>query len=466
MGKALMLQGTMSDSGKSFITAGICRYFSDKGYKVAPFKSQNMASNCYITDDGLQLGRAQALQAVAARCPIDARLNPILLKPKTNVGSEIIIEGRSHGFMSAKEYFKVRKTFFPVVESCFKSLMSENDLVIIEGAGSPAEINLKKDDIVNMGIAKMAKAPVLLIGDIDRGGVFASLYGTYMLLEESEKQYVKGFVINKFRGDKSLLMPGIDMFYEKIPVDTVGIMPYLDIVVDEEDSLSKKSLIRENADIEISVIDFNGMKNFHDFLKLKEYNNLSLKYVKDPLEAEHSDIIVIPDFELDNFENFRYKKELKSLIKNKPTIVLGAGSKILNNTYRSKDSYIAGLGLLNLKEGKPIASPVKKECVIEAEGSSFWKFLKNQKMEGFANDDAEFIVKSFGNILVSSLSGFFSNSNVTKLILENLLKNKGKTLDIENMQDNFLDGQLDILSKAIEENLDMEKIERIVEEGI
>ena len=466
MGKALMLQGTMSDSGKSFITAGICRYLSNKGYKTAPFKSQNMASNCYITDDGSQLGRAQALQAVAAKCPIDARLNPILLKPKTNEGSEVIIEGRSHGFMSAKEYFKIRKTFFPVVENCFKSLMSENDFVIIEGAGSPAEINLKKDDIVNMGIAKMAEAPVLLIGDIDRGGVFASLYGTYMLLEESEKSYVKGFIINKFRGDKSLLMPGIDMFYKKIPIETLGIMPYLDIVVDEEDSLSKKSLIRENADVEVSVIDFNGMKNFHDFLVLKEYSGLSLKYVKNPIEAIQSDIVVIPDFETDNFENFRYKKELKDLLKNKPAIVLGAGYKILNETYKSKGNYINGLGLLNLKEGELLTVPSKKECAFKSKDSSFWKFLDNQKIKGFINENTEFTVTSSGNILISSLNGFFSNHHITDLILKKIAEDKGKIFNAQDIQDNFLENQLDILARAIEENLDMERIESIIEEGI
>ncbi len=465
MGKALMIQGTMSDSGKSFITAGICRYLTRKGYKVAPFKSQNMASNCYITDGGLQLGRAQALQAVAAGCPIEPRLNPILLKPKTNVGSEVIINGRSYGFMSAKEYFDIRKTFFPIVEQCLKSLIAENDFVIIEGAGSPAEINLKKDDIVNMGIAKMAGAPVLLVGDIDRGGVFASLYGTYMLLEETEKKYVKGFIINKFRGDKSLLMPGIDMFYQRIPVNTLGVMPYLDIVVDEEDSLSKKSLVRKKAYMEISVIDFNGMRNFHDFLRLKEYSFLSLKYIKNPLDAKQSDIVIIPDFEIANFENFRYKKELKEIAENKPVIALGSAFKILGDAYKANNIYAAGLGIVNIEEGKPLDMPSKRSLTIRAVNPSFWSFLNNGKIDGFSYDSTD-IVRAYNNILVSSLSGFFSNRNITELILKKLADIKGREFDMKSSSKNFLDEQLDILSNAIGENLDMESIGKIMEEGI
>ena len=457
MGKALMLQGTMSDSGKSFITAGICRYLSDKGYKVAPFKSQNMASNCHITEDGLQLGRAQALQAIASRCPIDARLNPILLKPKTNVGSEVILEGRSQGFMSAREYFKIRKGFFPIVKKCFDSLVAENDFVIIEGAGSPAEINLKKDDIVNMGIARMAKAPVLLIGDIDRGGVFASLYGTYELLEEDEKNYVKGFVINKFRGDKSLLMPGIDMFYRRIPVPTVGIMPYLDITVDEEDSLSKKSLIRENADIEIAVIDFKGMKNFYDFLNFKEYDGLSLIYTEKPEDAENADLVIIPDFETANFEKYKFKEELAELIKRKPVIAINSGFNILNKE---------GLGLLNEKPLEEKEVPFKREGTVSAEKSSFWSFLNGQRISGFCKNDAGFALKSFGNILVSSVSGIFANRNITELILEHILEAKGLTLTARHKDGEFLEGQLQILSEAVKENLDMDRIERIIEEGI
>ena len=209
MAKAIMVQGTMSNAGKSLLTAGLCRIFKQDGYKVAPFKSQNMALNSFITEEGLEMGRAQVMQAEAAGITPSVYMNPILLKPTNETGSQVIVNGEVLGTMSAREYFAYKKNLIPEVKKAYDKLASEYDIVVIEGAGSPAEINLKREDIVNMGMAKTAKAPVLLVGDIDRGGVFAQLIGTVMLLEEDEREIVKGMIINKFRGDKTILDPGI-----------------------------------------------------------------------------------------------------------------------------------------------------------------------------------------------------------------------------------------------------------------
>ena len=196
MAKSIMIQGTMSNAGKSLIAAGLCRVFKQDGYRVAPFKSQNMALNSYITEDGLEMGRAQVVQAEAAGIKPQADMNPILLKPTSDSGSQVIVHGVPIGTMPAKEYFAYKKTLIPEVEKAYRRLEEEYDIIVIEGAGSPAEINLKKDDIVNMGMARMADAPVLLVGDIDRGGVFAQLYGTVALLSEEERARVKGLVVN------------------------------------------------------------------------------------------------------------------------------------------------------------------------------------------------------------------------------------------------------------------------------
>ena len=233
MAKKIMIQGTMSNAGKSLICAGLCRIFSQDGYKVAPFKSQNMALNSFITEDGLEMGRAQVVQAEAAGIRPQVQMNPILLKPTNDVGSQVIVNGEVLGNMSAREYFAYKKQLIPDILKAFHQLEEEYDIIVIEGAGSPAEINLKQDDIVNMGLARMVQAPVLLVGDIDRGGVFAQLLGTLMLLEKEEKELVKGLIINKFRGDKTILDPGIDMLEQKGGIPVVGVTPYMQIEIED-----------------------------------------------------------------------------------------------------------------------------------------------------------------------------------------------------------------------------------------
>ena len=238
MAKTIMIQGTMSSAGKSLLCAGLCRLFKQDGYRVAPFKSQNMSSFCYTTPKGLFMSRAQVVQAEAAGITPDVRMNPILLKPESNMGSQVIVNGTSRGHMKAADYFQYKTSLIPDILNAFHSLSVEHDIIVIEGAGSPAEINLKQNDIVNMGLAKLCKAPVLLVGDIDRGGVFAQLYGTIALLEKEEQAMIKGMVINKFRGDVSLLKPGLRMIEDITNKPVLGVLPMLDIDLPEEDSQS------------------------------------------------------------------------------------------------------------------------------------------------------------------------------------------------------------------------------------
>ncbi|MDE5991883.1 MAG: cobyric acid synthase, partial [Oscillospiraceae bacterium] len=224
MAKAIMLQGTMSNAGKSFLCAALCRIFKQDGYSAAPFKSQNMALNSYITRNGLEIGRAQAMQAEAAGIEPSVLMNPILLKPTTDMGSQVIVNGEVRGNMRAADYFKYKKTLIPEIEAAYRQLAKQYDIIVIEGAGSPVELNLKSDDIVNMGMAKIADASVFLVGDIDRGGVFAQLLGTLSLLEQDERERVKGLIVNKFRGDISLFADGIKILEEKGKKPVVGVV--------------------------------------------------------------------------------------------------------------------------------------------------------------------------------------------------------------------------------------------------
>lgn len=234
---SIMIQGTTSSAGKSVLCTALCRIFVEDGLSVFPFKSQNMSSKSYITEEGLEISTAQVLQATASGLKPDPRMNPILLKPTGDRSSEVFIKGKLYETMDAVEYFKFKTSLKPMILNTFKEVERTSDIVVIEGAGSPAEINLKENDIVNMGMAEMADSPVLLIADIDRGGVFASLYGTVMLLEEEERKRIKGLVINKFRGDISLLQSGIDMIEELLDIPVVGTIPYAHIELEDEDSL-------------------------------------------------------------------------------------------------------------------------------------------------------------------------------------------------------------------------------------
>ena len=283
MAKNIMIQGTMSNAGKSLLAAGLCRIFKQDGYRVAPFKSQNMALNSFITKTGAEMGRAQVVQAEAAGIEPDVRMNPILLKPTTDVGSQVIVNGQVQGNMRAMEYYRRKREFIPAVMEAYNSLAQEYDILVIEGAGSPAEINLKATDIVNMGLAELVDAPVLLVGDIDRGGVFAQLYGTIALLEPQEQQRIKGTIVNKFRGDRAILQPGIDILEKICGVPVAGVIPYTHVDIDDEDSLSTRFHTGDGRkDIDIAVVKLPRISNFTDVSPLERFESVSVRYIERP----------------------------------------------------------------------------------------------------------------------------------------------------------------------------------------
>ena len=293
--KCIMVQGTMSGAGKSLLCTALCRIFAQDGYKVAPFKSQNMALNSFVTRAGLEMGRAQVVQAQAAGVEPDVRMNPILLKPSSDVGSQVIVNGEVRGDMPARAYFRQKKALIPEILRAYESLAQEYDILVIEGAGSPAEINLKADDIVNMGLAKLVDAPVLLVGDIDRGGVFAQLYGTVALLEADERARICGLVINKFRGDVEILRPGLAMLEEKTHLPVLGVVPYTRADIEDEDSLSERlQSSKAVKPLDAAVVRLPHISNFTDFMPLEQHPLLGVRYVQNVRELGSPDLIILP----------------------------------------------------------------------------------------------------------------------------------------------------------------------------
>ncbi len=305
--RALMVLGTASHVGKSILTAALGRILSNEGYRVAPFKAQNMSLNSAATPDGREIGRAQALQAEACRVPSRAEMNPILIKPSSDSSSQVVVMGRVWGQVTAADYHLRRvEELFPIVVEAYQTLAEEYDIVLLEGAGSPAEINLKAHDIVNMRMAQAAKAACLLVGDIDRGGVFASLLGTIELLDPCERELIRGFVVNKFRGDVRLLEPGIEMISRRIQLPCAGVVPHLpDLGLDEEDSVSleerpfaraawSSSSESPHRPLRIGVLAFPYLANFTDFDALAAEPSVSLAYVRQPEELQQADLLILP----------------------------------------------------------------------------------------------------------------------------------------------------------------------------
>lgn len=303
--RAVMVAGTMSNAGKSFVAAGLCRVFTEDGYRVAPFKAQNMALNSFVTEDGGEMGRSQVVQARACRKKPDVRMNPILLKPTTDKGSQVILLGHPVADMDAKEYYRHKKDYLPALRRAYESLALENDIIVLEGAGSPAEINLKDQDLVNMPMAQMADASVILVGNIDPGGVFAQLYGTIKLLEPNDQERIKGLIINKFRGDITILEPGLKMLEDLTGKKVIGVLPYADIRLEPEDSLameedegtfsaSQQSVPAGVPVLDIAVIRLPKISNFTDFEALRRESDVRVRYVSSRRELGMPDAVILP----------------------------------------------------------------------------------------------------------------------------------------------------------------------------
>ena len=494
MAKAIMIQGTASNAGKSLLAAGLCRVFHQDGYKVAPFKSQNMALNSFITREGLEMGRAQVMQAEAAETEPSVRMNPILLKPTNNTGSQVIVNGVPRGTMRATEYYAYKNRLVPEILAAYESLAAENDIIVIEGAGSPAEINLKQDDFVNMGMAKMAKAPVLLCGDIDRGGVFASLYGTVKLLEPDEQELIKGLIINKFRGDVDILRPGLGQLEALTGKPVLGVVPMLDVDVDDEDSLSSRLGRREKVGlVDIAVVRLPRLSNFTDFNPLERMEAVTLRYVSSPRELGHPDLVVLPGTK-NTMDDLRWLREsgleaaiLKHASSGGAVVGICGGYQMLGQSVSDPDGVegggsLRGLGLLpadTVFRGEKTRTRVSGRFLAPEglfapmAGVPFEGYeIHMGRTESAAAPLAEFTTQtgerhadglSAGNVWGCYVHGLFDKAGAAEALVNALLAAKGLAPGAAAVDwQDYAQGQYDKLAAGLRESLDMARIYRIL----
>lgn len=519
MAKPIMIQGTMSNAGKSILAGGLCRVFVQDGYRTAPFKSQNMALNSYITEEGLEMGRAQVMQAEAAKIQPSVRMNPVLLKPSSDTGSQVIVNGEVQGQMSAVEYYCHKTEYIPAILDAYQSLAAEYDIIVIEGAGSPAEINLKENDIVNMGLAEMVDAPVLLVGDIDRGGVFAQIVGTIELLEQKERDRIMGTVINKFRGDKKILEPGLDMLVERTGKPVLGVIPYVHLDIDEEDSLSERlDSAKKAALLDIAVIRFPRLSNYTDMMALECMEEVSVRYVCKPDEFGEPDAVILPGSKntvedlLWLRQNGLETKILRHAEHGKLVFGICGGYQMLgeelvgretpdgtewsdkemdHNARTVSSESVRGLGLLPVRtvfhkektrtrvRGKFIGAAGLLAGLngTELEGYEIhmgetqytengepFLLLRNELNEESAGREQKADGAVRGNIYGCYVHGVFDRPEVSGELVRSLLLQKGMDADQVQAPDMFRykEQQYDKLADVIRENLDMQAIYRIL----
>ncbi len=495
--KVIMVQGTMSNAGKSFLVAGLCRVFMQDGYRTAPFKSQNMALNSYITKDGLEIGRAQAMQAEAAGIEPMVEMNPILLKPTSNVGSQVIVNGEVLGNMKAMDYYANKKQLVPEIKKAFEKLSGEYDIIVIEGAGSPAEINLKENDIVNMGMARIAKAPVLLCGDIDRGGVFASLYGTVKLLEDEEQSMLKGLIINKFRGDVEILKPGLQMIEEKTGIPVVGVVPLTPLDIDDEDSLSDRlTHTGQKGGIDLAVIRLPHISNFTDFNVFERMDGVSLRYVGSAGELGTPDLIFLPGTK-NTMDDLTWLREsgmetavLRCAEQKVPVVGICGGYQMLGELLEDPDGVehggsMRGMGLLHTKTvfsraktRTQIQGRVNKVSICgefagrEVQGYEIHMgrtektgdcqetiYLEDGRLDGLSNPE--------GTVFGTYLHGIFDYGDLAAMTVSRLMRRKG--IDPKNWHfdpEEHKRREYDKLADLVRNSLDMKRIYEILEAGI
>jgi len=511
MSSRLMIQGTMSSAGKSLVTAGILRVLKQDGCKAAPFKSQNMALNSFVTKEGREIGRAQAMQAEAAGAEPESAMNPILLKPDSDTGSQVIVNGLVYADMSAKEYFAHKKKLIPCILEAFHALEERYDAIVIEGAGSPAEINLKQDDIVNMGLAELVDAPVLLVADIDRGGVFAQIYGTVMLLTPEERARIKGIIINKFRGDKTLLQPGIDQIEELCGIPVLGVLPYLKIDIDDEDSVSDRLGHRRfsGQGVRIAVIRLPHISNYTDFAPLENEPGTELIYTELKDEILKADAVILPGSK-NTSGDLKWLKEhgLDAVIRRaaeRGTLICGicGGYQMLGETIVPEDgSVLGGLRLLPVETVFCEEKALKQVSGETAVNGGALAAIGGRKVEGYEihmgrtkrSEEAPAFVRLTdrngeiygdgcvqGRVFGTYLHGLFDTDAFRHAFTEMLGENgfgegadgsrssggeadvpvTEADVDTENRAA-YRETQYDILAEAIREHLDMERIRKIM----
>ena len=476
--KPLMIQGTMSNAGKSLTAAAICRYLVREGYKVAPFKSQNMALNSFVTADGAEMGRAQAVQAEAAKKLPDVRMHPVLLKPTTDTGSQVVVMGKPIGNMAAREYFRYKEKLIPSILSAYESLAAENDVIVIEGAGSPVELNLNENDIVNMGLAERLKAPVLLVGDIDRGGIFAQLCGTLSLLEENQRALVKGLIVNKFRGDLTLFDEGKKLLEKISKKPVLGVMPYAKLDIDDEDSLSERLARKEAAGTDIAVIRLPKISNFTDFAPFERAENCSVRYIAKPEEFGNPDLLIIPGTK-STISDLRFLKEsglaeqiVAAAHRKIPVFGVCGGFQILGQSVEDPtgmecEGSEAGLGLL------PIRTVFGEEkCLREVQGrigtlTGIFSSLSGMSYVGYeihmgvSGNDSPVVCQ--GNVYGTYVHGIFDARGIVPRMLEALT---GKSCSYDDDTAGIKEKNYELLADIFQQNTDTELLKKIIDEGI
>jgi len=506
MVKAIMIQGTGSSVGKSIIVTALCRIFYQDGFRVAPFKAQNMALNSFITKDGKEMGRAQVVQAEACGIEATVDMNPILMKPTSEVGSQIIVCGKPIGNMQAQEYRNYKSKLISVVKDSFLKLAHHYELIVIEGAGSPAEINLKEDDIVNMRMAQIADCPVLLVADIDKGGAFLRVVGTLELLTIKERNRIRGIIINKFRGDKEILQPGLNYLERKTKKPVLGIIPYFrDIQIEEEDSVNSEKnryyTQPELGKINIEVLYLPHISNFTDFDPLEREEGISLRYVKIGERSSAPDLLIIPGSKntLDDLYYLKksgYQKEISNRLK-KGTVIVGicGGWQMLGrelydpeHTESSREK-IGGLGLINgvtTLKSKKITFQVRAhllpnpffniqdelvgyeihtgETILSGDEKPLFKITQRGSIQTDINDG---VVSKKGMVWGTYIHGIFDNSSFRRSFINFLKSKKGLMISNGVNQDRISyqeqkDREYDRLACLIRDNLDMDKIYHIL----
>ncbi len=497
--RTLMIQGTTSSAGKSVMVAALCRIFRQDGYKVAPFKSQNMALNSYVTAEGGEIGRAQVVQAEAAGIAPTVDMNPVLLKPTTDTGCQVIVLGKVARTISARDYYKYTPSLLETVTQALERLRAAYDIVVIEGAGSPAEINLKEREIVNMRIAKMSGSPVLMVGDIDRGGVFASLVGTLELLEKDERELVRGMIINKFRGDVTLLESAIEYLQDRSGKPVLGVIPYFrDIRIAQEDSvyLDERPQNTDAGDLQIDLIRLPHISNYDDFDPLEE-EGCRVNYVRQRFELGNPHLIILPGTKstVADLDYLRQSGLASSILARAKagTPVVGIcggyqmlGQKILDpQKVESPNPEVAGLGLLDIvtdfvpeKSTKQVKARVLADTGLlagtrgqEITGYEIHmgKTRSEEKTNAFqvvetpqgAADYADGVLNAQGRVLGTYMHGLFHNDDFRKTFLNNLRNYWGLAESTGDAAINK-DREYDKLAELVRGNLNVPEIYRIM----
>ncbi|MCL2474727.1 MAG: cobyric acid synthase [Chloroflexi bacterium] len=507
--KAIMVQGTSSNVGKSILVAALCRIFKQDGYSVAPYKSQNMALNAFVTKEGGEMGRAQVVQAEAAGIDPSVHMNPILLKPEADARSQVVVLGKVQTTVKAKEYYKLTDDLLKIAMDSLVKLRNEYDVVVIEGAGSPAEINLSKHEIANMRIAREAAAPVLLVGDIDRGGVYASCYGTVQLLSKEDRKYIKGYVINKLRGDGSLLAPANKILEKKTHIPIIGVVPYFkNITIAQEDSVYLDNPQEESAkcDLDVVIVRLPHISNYDDFDPIKAFGG-ALRYVQKVSELGNPHIIILPGSK-NTFADLKWLKDngLFNVIQIKNsqgTVIIGicGGYQIMGKTlsdplgiekdpedqtnWTQEDS---GLGIL---DSHTIFADEKRTCQTTAQTIQNRSILDNMagiKLSGYEIHMGRTTVEGScafnlctqggkacvvhdgalnkeGNAFGTYLHGIFDSSEFTSILLNNVRKYYGlpQRYDMTGVNKN---AEYNKLADIVRQNVDMAKIYEILNKGL